>query len=258
MGFEVWGKFIPFYGFFIALGIVFASILLIYLCRKTQTDLNNCIIIAAIFIAAGFTSAKLLYLIVSADQIKWNVFFTDINYFNQVLSSGFVFYGGLIGALLVIPSLQKFKSIEFKVCLPVICPCVSLIHGFGRIGCAFAGCCYGKPAISNFHIMYQNSAVAPNGIPLIPIQLIEAFFLFIITAFLLAMVLNGKERLIAPFYIFSYSVLRFILEFFRGDIERGFLGTFSTSQIISLVLITVLLILWQIHRKHLKSISKHQ
>ncbi|MEE0999167.1 MAG: prolipoprotein diacylglyceryl transferase family protein, partial [Treponemataceae bacterium] len=37
-------------------------------------------------------------------------------------------------------------------------------------------------------------------------------------------------------YIVCYSILRFILEFYRGDSVRGLFGGISTSQIISIIL----------------------
>ena len=41
----------------------------------------------------------------------------------------------------------------------------------------------------------------------------------------------------AGLYLVCYSIGRFILEFYRGDLERGSVGIFSTSQFISLFLV---------------------
>ncbi len=54
-------------------------------------------------------------------------------------------------------------------------------HAFGRIGCFFAGCCYG---ISWKHGFVYHSTVGftPIGVPLLPIQLIEAGTLLVLFA----------------------------------------------------------------------------
>lgn len=40
-------------------------------------------------------------------------------------------------------------------------------------------------------------------------------------------------------YIITYSVGRFVLEFFRGDLERGSVGALSTSQFISIFTVII-------------------
>ena len=40
-------------------------------------------------------------------------------------------------------------------------------------------------------------------------------------------------------YLISYSIIRFILEYFRYDYYRGFIGCFSTSQLISIAVFGV-------------------
>ena len=44
----------------------------------------------------------------------------------------------------------------------------------------------------------------------------------------------NKSGITGAAYIITYSIGRFILEYFRGDLERGNVGMFSTSQFISI------------------------
>ena len=127
----------------------------------------------------------------------------------------------------------------------VLLPIMPLIHGIGRVGCFCMGCCYGKPS----HILgiaFQCSKIAPNGVPLLPVQLYEALIeicLFVILARLSVRKTAGSKML--GIYCSVYGVSRFCLEFFRGDSYRGFIGRLSISQIISLLLIaggTILLL----------------
>ena len=63
-----------------------------------------------------------------------------------------------------------------------------------------------------------------------------SLLLTLIVLFCSANLLKNKNTKTHIIYIIFYSVDRFILEFFRGDIQRGIYGLFSTSQIISLIL----------------------
>ena len=73
------------------------------------------------------------------------------------INSGIVYYGGLFGLLLFfrigLKLISKEKMIEYRDILAVIIP---IFHFFGRIGCFFAGCCYGKITNSNISVIYTN------------------------------------------------------------------------------------------------------
>ncbi|MCF0242505.1 MAG: prolipoprotein diacylglyceryl transferase [Treponema sp.] len=247
MGFTFFGRFIPWYGFFIALGIVSALLLALTLCKLKSYDFDNCLILSAWLIGFGFLGAKLFYLILYFRHIDWSSFFSSLKYFSQTINSGFIFYGGFIGGLCALPLIKIIHKIDIKPCLQVLSPCVALAHSFGRIGCSFAGCCFGCPTNSNFYFIYSESISAPNGVKLFPVQGIEAFAVFLLAVFFTILILKEIKISIPKLYIVLYSIIRFILEFFRGDIIRGHLGLLSTSQIISLVLLAGTFILDFIH-----------
>ncbi len=118
----------------------------------------------------------------------------------------------------------------------------------------FAGCCYGTEYSGLGCIIYESSynIHTPIGVPLLPLQAIEAVLLILLFVILLAFYLKYKKSgLCSIVYLQSYAALRFILEFFRGDIERGILFSISVSQWISIVVfltVTIFLI-----KKHLKN-----
>ena len=93
-----------------------------------------------------------------------------------------------------------------------------------------------KVTDGNIFFEYSESLVAPNGVHLFPVQGIESFSLFCLFFLLVLLLLKNKNTKTHIIYIIFYSIDRFILEFFRGDIQRGIYGLFSTSQIISLIL----------------------
>ena len=130
-----------------------------------------------------------------------------------------------------------------------------MFHAFGRVGCFFAGCCYGIPFSHGF-VMHDSLNPVGDGVARFPVQLLEALLLLI-----LFLVLNGirKKRLsllkeegaateqkrkpnrregsLLPLYLLSYAVIRFGDEFLRGDTYRGIWLFFSTSQWISVFIL---------------------
>ena len=199
-------------------------------------NIDDFIIVCAYLLAFGFTGAKLLYIAVSYQNIDFHSVFSSLENFNLFFSSGFVFYGGLIGGFLALFFVKKIHKIQVKEYIKILAPSLALAHAFGRIGCSFAGCCYGKETAGNIFFEYNDSLIAPNGIHLFPVQGIESFSLFCLFFLLVLLLLKNKNTKTHIIYIIFYSIDRFILEFFRGDIQRGIYGLFSTSQIISLIL----------------------
>ncbi len=150
------------------------------------------------------------------------------------------FYGGLIFG---IPSFLLgyflFIKKKFGPCLEkdifVFAPsCIAIAQGFGRIGCFLAPCCYGKETTSWIGITF------PNGIgKVIPTNLMEAIFLILLGVFLLLLSLTKKGRFSLPVYLFSYSIWRFVIEFYRGDHRGEFIKGISPSQFWSIIMFLI-------------------
>jgi len=100
-------------------------------------------------------------------------------------------------------------------------PFLPLGYGFGRIGCWFAGCCYGFP----FHGGH------------FPVQLVDAFVSFGVCAFLASYSKKAQSGKTLLMYLRIYAVQRFLIEFLRGDAVRGAFLFLSTSQWISIALL---------------------
>ena len=137
-------------------------------------------------------------------------------------------------ATLAIYTYRQQQSLQCY--LTCIAPAVPLAHAFGRIGCFFAGCCYGIPFDPPIGICLKNAiSNAPKEIPLFPVQLLESI-LNLILALILQICfrkLQKKERVI-PFYLSAYAVIRMVTEQFRYDAERGIWLGLSTSEWISI------------------------
>lgn len=151
-------------------------------------------------------------------------------------SLAMTFYGGLIVGVVVFILIfdfyvKKHNDIRIRE-IAIIAPlCITSAHAFGRIGCLLAGCCYGKPTNSWIGMDFPGIGTR------IPTQLIEAIFLFILTGVLCCIIFKTNFKWTLHLYLAAYSIFRFIIEFFRGDAQRGgtFLGMYP-SQIICVLI----------------------
>ncbi len=244
---EILGKEIPLYGLCFYLGIAFAALAAFIFCKYISFPRWEIVYSGIYTMIGAFIGSKLLFIIVS-----WQQILTYRLSFVSVIKGGFVFYGGLIGGLiglLIYTGIYKEKTVPYLDIYAMVLP---LGHAIGRVGCFFAGCCYGIPC--SFGVVYTETVgQTPIGIKLLPIQLIEAGGLLIIFAIqLIIFFRRGKKGSLAFSYCFSYSLLRFVTEFFRGDSERGEILFLSTSQWICVLLLIAALSIFIVNRQKLK------
>lgn len=158
--------------------------------------------------------------------------------------SGFVFYGSLLTSIPIMLWYFKKNRIPTLAMLDVMAIVTCIVHGFGRIGCFMAGCCYGKTTHSLLGVVFTNPIcqAEPKNVSLHPTQLYEAALIFSILIFLLIYKPYKKfDGQLFIGYLIIYALGRGVLEIFRGDLERGFVvkDFLSTSQFISLLVISV-------------------
>lgn len=240
---------VPTYGLLIMLGIVIANLIaLLYVMRKYENDsLEDFLILEAYTFLGAFAGAKILYLIISCKIISWSKML-DIAYFSSIMQSGFVFYGGLIGGIIGLSLGGKIHGMDVRAYLEHYVFLIPLIHCFGRIGCYEAGCCYGIPYSGWGSVIFPENSFAPAGISLLPVQLIEAAFLMMLAAVILFLQICIHWKYTTEVYLISYGIMRFVLEFFRFDQERGRWGIFSVSQVISLFLVVGSILAFEKHK----------
>lgn len=222
------------YGLMIGLGIIAAYSLGEYRAKKQGLDEEQILPIALWVVAAGLVSAKLLYYATIFDDILKNPKLL------LSLSDGFVVYGGIIGGILGGYVYCRVKRLPFLRYFDLVMPSVALAQGFGRIGCLLAGCCYGLQVDCPISIVFGDSAFAPNGVPLLPTQIMSSGLNFIHFLILIAFAKRAKASgQVAALYLICYSAGRFALEFLRGDLIRGSVGALSTSQFISVFIFVI-------------------
>ena len=242
---NIFGLSIPMYGVMIATGVGLGAIAAIYFPAK-KTIPRQDIFFAFCYAAVGtFIGAKLLYIITIfpglISSIRTGEFTLELAV--NLIRYGFIFYGGIIGAIAAVFIYSKKYKLSFIDIMEILIVSVPLIHAVGRIGCFCAGCCYGHPVDPPWGLFFKAGSAAPFGISLFPIQLMESGInaVLFIAIFIFSRHRRKAGQLLG-FYFAGYGVERFILEYFRYDQAPILLGL-SLSQIISLILIPIGVIL---------------
>ena len=164
----------------------------------------------------------------------------------RVDKGGLVFYGGLILSMLIFFVWCVLKKERPLALADLLCVVVPLGHAFGRIGCFFYGCCWGRISDSPLAVSFPRHSpawydqlshglidqTASASLPVLPTQLLEASALFVLFAILIAIYLKWRRHT-AGVYLIGYAALRFGMEYLRGDPRAAVLGL-SIGQTISL------------------------
>ncbi len=154
----------------------------------------------------------------------------------RVIFGGSVYYGGLIGCLLVSWIYLRRNKLPIGAYSDFGAPVIPLFHFFGRVGCFLSGCCYGIPWACG-PVYHHSVAPGANGVPRFPVQLVEAAVNLALFFLLYGLLRRKKcQGQLLGLYLLIYPACRFVLEFFRGDEYRGFILGLSTSQFISVLL----------------------
>ena len=242
--FEINGWPIYSYGVLLAAAYLAALQLAVVRARRRGLDGTKIMDLGIYLIIAALVGAKLLYLIVDFDHFR-----NQPKDLFSLFRVGGVFYGGLIFALIAAIFLVRRYQLRIWTVADLFAPGIALGHVIGRLGCLFAGCCYGIPTSRPWGITFTDQAAAlnsgtPLGVPLHPTQLYDAGAELLIMVLLLVTERRGKtfEGRTFWLYMLLYAISRYIVEMFRGD-ERGILMGMATSQFISVLIVPLAIVM---------------
>jgi len=246
--FRLGGLTIYAYGFFLALGFAAGAAFAILVARREGIPLERIIDLFFYTVFSAIVGSRLLFVLINFDFYLKN----PLHVF-RIWEGGLVFYGGLVLAAGVSIAYLWRRRLPLWETADLFAPSVALGLFFGRIGCFFAGCCYGKETDLPWAVTFTDpNSLARLNIPLHPTQLYDAANGLAIFLFLMWMrrrkAFDGE---IFWLFVILYSVTRFLIEMLRGD-PRGFLldSLLSTSQAVGVVLALVsLFMLFYLKRK---------
>lgn len=239
------------YSIFMLIGVLSCLIFIRVLSdrRRMRAAWQNLVLFNAIFaVVLGYGGAVLF-------QAFYNFMASGV--FEIVNDTGATFYGGLIGgtAMFIVIYFAAghflfkdgYHKRHFRMISDLAAPCITVAHGFGRLGCLMAGCCHGACTTAWYGVYMDIPGDGTTEmVKVIPVQLYEAIFLLALAA--LTFVLFWKQKkYIMPLYMVTYGLWRFVAEYLRAD-DRGatVVDFFSPSQLISVLLISGGLVLWAV------------
>lgn len=199
-------------------------------------------------IAGAFVGAKALMVVRTFSDYAANP--------SAFLSSSFLtsagdFYGGFIGGVLAsVWFFARHPTLSFWPLADLCAPAIALGQAIGRIGCLMAGDDYGSPSGLPWAVTFTDPDAAliggaPLGVPLHPVQVYESVGCLAIFGLLLWLARRTTfDGQILLAYSVLYAIMRFLLEYLRGDVDRGFVfgGLLSTSQFIAVAIVLLSLL----------------
>ena len=239
--FHIGGFKLPAYGFMIALGYAAAILYLMTVKSRAGAVLNRDRAADLVFYSAlaGILGAKAAYALTYWPELGPDTL-SRLIYIFKSFPYGFVFYGGLAAGAAAFFFYCRRHKLDFLKTADHFAPALALAHGFGRLGCFLAGCCYGRPSGNSFGVIFTDPRcevpAAWLDVPLHPVQIYESAGNFLIFGGLVWLSRREKTSaagMILSAYILAYSVLRFSLEFLRGDDRGGVWLGLSPAQAVS-------------------------
>ena len=267
--FRIGGFDVAFYGPLIALGVLLGVMVAVRRAKTIGLEADLIFDLTFYCVIIGFVGSRVFFIL------------GDLRGFFQSPSEyifsrqGYVFFGGLIFALIfALWFLHRKRADPWQVG-DVMAPSIALGHMFGRIGCFFSGCCYGAVCLPQWRSLgvtfpkadpltgteaysfaytdqLTRGLIGPEALrtlPVYPVQLFEAAANLLI--FLGLIWLWRKRRFrgqIFAGYLIAYGTARFLLEFLRGDYDERnlfkLLARGQMSQIICLAAIAIGAYIW--------------
>ena len=234
------------YGFCMALGFLAAWQVLSWLCRRTGRAAEPLSNLLMLMMFSGIVGARLEYV-----REFWGREFAanPLSIF-KVWQGGLVFYGGLILAIAVFFVWCRARRESVAPVADLFVTVIPLAHAFGRVGCFFYGCCYGRVSAHAFAVAFPRRSpawvaqvegglipeTAQSSLAVLPTQLFEAAaVLGLFAALLFIFLRNWKTRpgFTTGCYLVGYSCIRFGIEFLRDDMRQR-VGNLSIGQTVSI------------------------
>ncbi|MEF2144434.1 MAG: prolipoprotein diacylglyceryl transferase [Desulfovibrionaceae bacterium] len=223
------------YGLFIAVAFLLSIWWGIREARLAELDTNVVPDLALIIVISAMLGARLLHVLLELPHFLEH----PLEAF-MIWRGGLVFSGGLFLAVAVSLWFMKRRHQPLFRWLDVAAPAITLGQAIGRIGCFFAGCCYGLPTNAPWAVTFHDPAcLAPLNIPLHPTQLYHS-----VTALVIFGILVISRKLFKTpgqrmgLYLVLYPASRFVIEFYRDD-YRGYAGPLSVTQVMVAVFFCV-------------------
>ena len=249
------------YGVFLAIAFLCGILVTVKIAERDGLPRQKIYDLSLWMLLAGLVGSKILMLIVEPEYRDNPLNLISLDF----LRSGGVWYGGLLGGVAAGYLLMKRYQLPWWKTADAFAPGLALGNFFGRQGCFAAGCCWGEPTTLPWGVKFTDLGHRITGVPtdtyLHPTQLYESFSMLLVFFFLFW--LHKRKRFdgqVILAYALVYSVIRFAVEFVRGDPRGDVLGLttltgLSTSQMISIIIGVSALIVLIVRRRRAQPVN---
>jgi len=235
------------YGFLIAVGFMTGIFLASREAKRLGLNQQVILDMAFYIILGAIIGSRLFYVITHPEYFRGSL----IDAF-KVWEGGLTFYGGFIFAFGVAAfMIKKYRLPAFQT-LDLFAPSLAVGIFFGRLGCFFAGCCYGKACDLPWAVTFTNpQSLAELNVPLHPVQLYAAAG----SAVTFAVLMLWKKRKtfhgeLALLWVMLYSSFRLFEELFRGGVRGDLVfNAYPASQVLALILLIAAAALYPVLKK---------
>src|SRR3989338_799546 len=244
--------YIPSFFFMTMIGSLAAAFYASWFAKHHDGDPVIMLDFGIIGIIAGVLGARIFHILIENPKY----YFEDpirVFYFWQ---GGFVSLGAFVFSAITwilylhvrkFPVLKHFDHITLSV---------PIIIFFVRLGCLLAGCCYGKPTDFFLHLIFTDPSSAAGKLHSgEALHATQVYFMLNAVVMFIVLHLTYRYRrfqgqVLTTFLIY-YGITRFLIEFLRGDADRGvyFDGMISTGQIVMVISFGVGIFLWKYLKK---------
>lgn len=225
----------PAYSFLIMVGVLAAAYLGVKAVRRLGLPVVYALDMVILAVVAGFLGARIGHVLVEAPRY----YLEDPLRFFYFWQGGFVSWGGhMAGGIAWYFYLRWRKQPVWAYfdCAAFVVPAALF---FGRVGCLLTGCCFGKPTGFFLHLTFTDpGSTAYHFYPNIPLHATQIYLMANVLFIALLLWVFSKKWWRFQGQLFAlalglYSVGRFMIEFLRGDADRGvyFDGAISSGQI---------------------------
>lgn len=231
-GFNIGSLRIEYYGLIMAFAMILGVIVACLNAKKRGLKSNDILILACYVLPLAVIGARIYYFIFSLDNYDsfWQIF--------EIWNGGLAIYGGVIGGALGVMLYCLIHKKNFFAVADIAAPSLILGQAIGRIGCFFAGCCYGIEVTNDAHMWFPLSTQI-NGVWHYSTFFYESFWNFLVFAALMIVLYLGKNikeyGVVMSLYFILYGIGRAWIEALRGD--SLYLGAIKVSQLLSILLI---------------------
>jgi phosphatidylglycerol---prolipoprotein diacylglyceryl transferase len=135
------------------LAVAISLVICLLLNLRQGISVQKTLLIASVCVPASIGAARLL------NAIEYGATWANI-YTEFLRNSGSSIYGALVTCIAVVAMMTRMMHISTLRFLDAGAPAMAAGEGVSRIGCFFAGCCYGKPWSGPWAVVFPPDSFA--------------------------------------------------------------------------------------------------